>query len=112
MLLGFPLYLSVPGCRSSPRCKIDVTWGRVELRHNRIMPVEDCFEQRRASIYVSVVDVGLCSCRRQERLDYQCITTASDLKQLGVSIVSVLFNSNSTSTIRIEHSLVFENQEA
>ena len=40
--------------------------------------------------------------------DYQCVTTVSGLKQLGVSIVAVLFSSNSARTIRIEHRLVVE----
>ena len=40
--------------------------------------------------------------------EYQCVTTGSGLKQLGVSIVAVPFSSNSASTIRIEHRLVVE----
>ena len=39
---------------------------------------------------------------------YQCVTTAGDLKQIGVNIVAVLFSSNSARSIRIEHRLVVE----
>jgi hypothetical protein len=39
---------------------------------------------------------------------YQCVTTAGGLKQLGVSIVAVLFSSNSARSMRIEHRLVVE----
>jgi hypothetical protein len=73
------------------------------MRHNRNMPVADCFEERRVSKSVSVVDIGLCARVRQERLGHRHISTRSGLKQLGSSIVTVLFRSISTSTIRIGH---------
>jgi hypothetical protein len=96
-------------CQSFRRGKIDATAGHYELSHNWSMPVAGCFEERCASISVSVVDIGLCACRRQERLGYQRIVTTSGLKQLGASIVAVLFSSINTSTIRIEHSMVVLN---
>ena len=51
----------------------------------------------RASMFVSVVDVGICAFRRQKRLGCQRIATGIGFKQLGA--VAVLFSSISTSTI-------------
>jgi hypothetical protein len=65
--------------------------------HNRVMPVPDCSEERRTSMFVSVVDVGICVVHRQKPLGCEHIATGSDFKQLG-SVV-VLFSSISTSTI-------------
>jgi len=73
------------------------------MSHNRNMPVVGCFEERRASKSVSVVDLGLCSRHRQERLGHPHISTRIDLKQFRSSIVTDLFRSISTSTIRIGH---------
>ena len=42
-------------------CKIDVqpVVSGDELRYDKIIPLGGCFEERRTSIYVSVVDVEL-----------------------------------------------------
>jgi hypothetical protein len=67
------------------------------------MPVVGCFEERRASMSVSAVDIGLCVRRRQERLGHQHVATRSGLNQLASRVVVVLLSSISTSTIRTGH---------
>ena len=57
-ILGRDVELRRPICRL---CKIDFqpAVSGDELRYDKIISLGGCFEERRTSIYVSVVDVGL-----------------------------------------------------
>jgi hypothetical protein len=76
------------------RCKVDVG-ARAAMS---CATIAECpffaAKKRRASIFVSVVDVGIC---RQKRLVCQRVATGSDFNYLGAS--AVLFSIINTNTI-------------